>query len=182
MSTNSIRRIVSVGLFMAPFLVITSVAWIGRATVASTPSPLVLTGAVTQNKKMPPKRTRPRQDCSQVADATLVARVKDALSKTRSLRGLEIGVEVKDGVVTLTGTRVSRRKRRTAGRVARGVSCVKHVVNLLECGTLEKPCGDECIPRNAPCGKRVECGPGEKPCGDECIPRNAVCPQKKKKK
>jgi Tol biopolymer transport system component len=59
--------------------------------------------------------------------------------------------------LTLAGKVAKRGQRRTAGRVAKGVKCTKKVVN------------------------KVECGPGERPCGEDCIPVNSVCLKDKKK-
>jgi osmotically-inducible protein OsmY len=65
------------------------------------------------------------------ADAAIKGKVEAALATERSLHGLDILVDVKGGVILLSGQVDSAGQRQTAGRLATGVSGVKKVMNEL---------------------------------------------------
>jgi Predicted periplasmic or secreted lipoprotein len=95
--------------------------------------------------------------CSEVDDATLAARVSAKISENASLAGQYINVAAKAGVVTLTGNVSSRTKRQIAGRLARGVVCVKRIVNDVEVTSTIIPfdytccCEEGCYRSSRPC-------------------------------
>jgi osmotically-inducible protein OsmY len=68
-------------------------------------------------------------------DETLADRVEEALDATTALDGAEIDVEVKNGVVRLTGELEREAQRLTAVTTARGVPGVKAVTNDLRLET-----------------------------------------------
>lgn len=70
-------------------------------------------------------------DCSRVDDAAITSSVKERFSKSPALKDAGIGVETKDGVVTLTGKVKSGGLKGVATRVTRRVDCVKKVDNRL---------------------------------------------------
>src|SRR5712692_7061402 len=72
------------------------------------------------------------KDCSKTDDATLVTNVKAELSKKMPKLAKDINVASKDRVVTLTGKLNFEGSRTFAGDTAKGVECVKDVVNKIE--------------------------------------------------
>lgn len=105
-------------------------------------------------------RIRPPQKaaagCSSVGDEALAARVRDKLSRAKSLRGRAIAVRAEGGAVRLAGDLGTRRRRLVALRVARSVPCVKSAANALPCGPGEHLCvagpkEGECLPNSTPC-------------------------------
>lgn len=67
-----------------------------------------------------------------VDDASITAAVKAKILKEKGLSTLNISVETKDNVVTLTGKTDSAEHSRLATRVAKSVDGVKSVVNKLK--------------------------------------------------
>jgi osmotically-inducible protein OsmY len=67
-----------------------------------------------------------------VNDATITAKVKSNLLWNRNTDGLDIGVNTKNGVVTLTGTVKSGIQRDLAVHMARNTSGVRQVVDNLK--------------------------------------------------
>ncbi len=65
------------------------------------------------------------------ADAAIKGKVEAALATERSLHGIEILVDVKGGVILLSGDVDSASQRETAGRLAASVEGVKKVMNEL---------------------------------------------------
>jgi osmotically-inducible protein OsmY len=78
------------------------------------------------------KKSSTKVDCSTADDAALTAQIKERLSKQAILKNeKDIDVDVKAGVVTLSG-RVSSMSHRTAAVAeAKKVKCVKNVVHKL---------------------------------------------------
>lgn len=70
-------------------------------------------------------------DCSRIDDAGITSSVKERFSKSPALKDAGIGVETKDGVVTLTGKVKTGGLKGVATRVTRRVNCVKKVDNRL---------------------------------------------------
>lgn len=70
-------------------------------------------------------------DMAPGADAALVAAVEGKLAADNDTSGLNIDVDVQDGVVTLSGTVRTAAARTQAGEVARSVDGVKSVRNEL---------------------------------------------------
>jgi osmotically-inducible protein OsmY len=64
-------------------------------------------------------------------DLALAGKVKSALLLNTHLDGAAIDVDTKNGVVTLSGTTLSRRQQAVALRVAREVRGVRRVTNAL---------------------------------------------------
>lgn len=67
-----------------------------------------------------------------ISDTTITAQVKAALGADDRTSALDIDVDTREGVVTLTGTVESNAERRAAARVARSVEGVQEVVNELQ--------------------------------------------------
>jgi len=65
-------------------------------------------------------------------DARSEAEIKELLAKVHGLDADDIHVDVKDGIVTLSGTVHSPNEKETAGRVAEDVFAVAGVNNNLE--------------------------------------------------
>lgn len=78
-------------------------------------------------------QSRPATDkiASATDDAAVTTKVKAALLAEPGLRSMEIHVDTKDGVVTLTGTPDSSAVRDKAVVVARNVTGVKDVVDQM---------------------------------------------------
>lgn len=66
-----------------------------------------------------------------VDDATLVARVKSGLLRSPEVEGLDVNVDAKDGVVTLSGTAATQTEKASAERIARTSDGVKKVENRI---------------------------------------------------
>jgi len=66
-----------------------------------------------------------------ISDAGITSAVKTKLIADTVVSGLNIDVDTKDGVVTLTGTAASRAEADRAMSIARDTSGVKHVMNKL---------------------------------------------------
>jgi hyperosmotically inducible protein len=66
-----------------------------------------------------------------VSDAGITAQVKAAFALSKRISAYEIGVDTKDGVVTLTGQSPSEIDRELAGNVARDTTGVKQVDNQI---------------------------------------------------
>jgi len=64
-------------------------------------------------------------------DAAVKGKVESALANELSLHGLEIGVDVKGGIILLSGEVPGTGLRSMAGRVAASVPGVKKVMNEL---------------------------------------------------
>ncbi len=71
-------------------------------------------------------------------DDTLYDRVRQRLYNDPDVKGHNIAIQVRGGVVTLTGTVASEKIRNKAEKVAHKVSGVKKVVNKLQVAA-EKP-------------------------------------------
>lgn len=72
-----------------------------------------------------------REVIRDVSDAGITAQVKAAFALSKRISAYEIGVETKDGVVTLTGQAPSEIDRELAGNVARDTTGVKQVDNQI---------------------------------------------------
>lgn len=101
--------------------------------------------------------TPEKGDCSKANDSSLAANVKTEFSKKLTNKVPEgIKADSKGGVVTLTGQINYEPTKKYAGEVAKGVKCVKDVVNNIEitpaqsCSVGDKWCccelgGCECL-------------------------------------
>lgn len=67
----------------------------------------------------------------QLDDATLVARIKADLLKSRNVDGLDVNVDAKNGKVTLSGSASTEAERTKAEVIAKGTSGVKSVENRI---------------------------------------------------
>lgn len=67
-----------------------------------------------------------------VSDDTLVDRVRMKLASDPIVKGGAIGVEVKQGAVTLSGTLDSEKRKDKAEKLTHKVSGVKSVVNQIQ--------------------------------------------------
>ena len=74
-----------------------------------------------------------------VEDPTITAAVKTKLLADKTVSGLKIDVDTKDGVVTLNGTADTRAEAQRAVKLARGTTGVKRVVNNLTVASAGKP-------------------------------------------
>src|SRR5690606_462267 len=66
-----------------------------------------------------------------VDDATIVARVKSGLLASSEVEGLDVNVDARNGVVTLSGTADSMAERQSAERIARSADGVRGVDNKI---------------------------------------------------
>lgn len=64
-------------------------------------------------------------------DAALLAKIKADMLKARSVDGLDVNVDVKDGVVTLSGQASSEAERLKAEQIAKEAKGVKSVTNKI---------------------------------------------------
>jgi len=83
-------------------------------------------------------------------------RVKAKIALSPALAGMDIKVEVKNGIVTLTGTVSSKAKKRLAAKIARSVAGAANVVNHIKVGRLipldyRCCCNGECWYQSRPC-------------------------------
>lgn len=84
-------------------------------------------------------QTKPgEQEQMKVDDSTLTKKIKEALKNDAMLQKLDIKVEVKDGVVTLSGDAKDVRWQGRAVKVANSIAGVKSVQNNLTVGTEAK--------------------------------------------
>lgn len=67
-------------------------------------------------------------------DDAIYDRVRQRLYNDAEVKGYNITIEVKNGVVTLSGTVASEKIRNKAEKITRKVSGVKQVINKLEIG------------------------------------------------
>lgn len=66
-----------------------------------------------------------------VDDATIVAKVKSSLLSSSEVEGLDVNVDARNGVVTLSGTADTMAERASAERLAKATDGVKSVDNKL---------------------------------------------------
>jgi len=64
-------------------------------------------------------------------DASMIAKIKTNLLRSSEVEGLDVGVDVKDGVVTLSGTAGTPNERASAEKIARTSDGVKRVDNRI---------------------------------------------------
>ena len=88
--------------------------------------------AIAQKEAKPVKTVPVAVDCSATTDAHITDNVKAKLAATESLKGQNINVATSAGVVTLTGNVKTSASKGVATRTAKGVDCVKKVVNNCE--------------------------------------------------
>ena len=74
-----------------------------------------------------------------VEDPAITAAVKTKLLADKTVSGLKIDVDTKDGVVTLNGSADTRAEAQRAVKLARGTTGVKRVVNKLTVASAGKP-------------------------------------------
>lgn len=74
-----------------------------------------------------------------VEDPAITAAVKSKLLADKTVSGLKIDVDTKDGVVTLNGSADTKAESQRAVKLARGTSGVKRVVNNLTVTAAAKP-------------------------------------------
>lgn len=68
---------------------------------------------------------------AKVDDAALVTKIKASLLSSSEVDGLDVNVDAKNGVVTLSGTATSEAERANAVRIARNADGVKAVDNRI---------------------------------------------------
>lgn len=108
-----------------------------RTTDYSTTAPAPASTDTTSTSSMSPSTPSTAMDstsnkmASTTDDAAVTTKVKAALLAEPGLRSMEIHVDTKDGVVTLTGTPDSAANRDRAVVIARNVSGVKDVVDQM---------------------------------------------------
>jgi hyperosmotically inducible protein len=73
-----------------------------------------------------------RKAAAAIDDATITAKVKSAIVAEPEMSALQIGVDTKDSVVTLTGVVDDPRAKLRATEIARSVAGVKDVVDNLD--------------------------------------------------
>lgn len=67
-----------------------------------------------------------------IDDAAVVASVKAKLLSSPDVEGLDVNVDAKNGVVTLSGTADTTAERSSAEKIAKGADGVKSVTNRIE--------------------------------------------------
>lgn len=68
---------------------------------------------------------------ARVDDATLLAKIKTNLLRSSEVEGLDVNVDVRDGVVTLSGTADTQTEKANAERIAKTSDGVKRVDNRI---------------------------------------------------
>lgn len=116
-----------------------SVVMCGIGVVMMT-SGAVSAQTATQDAKAKTK-TAAKKTGAVFTDAEITSAVKTKLLADKTVGGLKIDVDTKDGVVTLTGPVHSGVERAEALKVARNTKGVKHVVNKLEMEKTEPTTG-----------------------------------------
>jgi hyperosmotically inducible protein len=66
-----------------------------------------------------------------VDDATMLAKIKSSLLRSPEVEGLDVDVDVKDGVVTLSGSADTTTERASAEKIAKTSDGVKRVENRI---------------------------------------------------
>ncbi|HWL61269.1 MAG TPA: BON domain-containing protein [Steroidobacteraceae bacterium] len=66
-----------------------------------------------------------------VDDASLLAKIKSSMLRSPEVEGLDVNVDVKDGVVTLSGSADTQTERSNAEKIARNADGVKRVENRI---------------------------------------------------
>ncbi len=106
-----------------------------RSTEPSTMAPADRTSSNTMSPTTPSTATTADSTANRVAsatdDAAVTTKVKAALLAEPGLRSMEIHVDTKDGIVTLTGSPDSAANRDRAVVIARNVAGVKDVVDQM---------------------------------------------------
>jgi osmotically-inducible protein OsmY len=77
-----------------------------------------------------------------IEDAELIAKIKTNLLRSPEVEGLDVNVDVKDGVVTLSGKAATTAERASAERIAKtsdGVTKVENRIVLKTDGAADKP-------------------------------------------
>lgn len=72
-----------------------------------------------------------RTASAKVDDASLVARIKSNMLRSSEVEGLDVNVDVKDGVVTLSGTADTQAEKASAEKIAKAADGVKRVDNRI---------------------------------------------------
>ncbi len=67
-----------------------------------------------------------------VDDATIVARVKSSLLSSSEVEGLDVNVDARNGIVTLSGSADTMAEKTSAERIAKSADGVKSVDNRIE--------------------------------------------------
>jgi hypothetical protein len=66
-----------------------------------------------------------------IDDATLLAKIKSSLLRSAEVEGLDVDVDVKDGVVTLSGSADTSTEKASAEKIAKTSDGVKRVENRI---------------------------------------------------
>lgn len=66
-----------------------------------------------------------------VDDASLLAKIKSSMLRSPEVEGLDVNVDVKDGVVTLSGSADTQTERANAEKIAKTADGVKRVENRI---------------------------------------------------
>jgi osmotically-inducible protein OsmY len=125
---------------------------------------LILVSACSRLKEGNQSSTPPKAeggDCAKAADSSLSASVKTEFSKKLTNKVPDaIKLDTKGGVVTLTGKINYDPTKKYAGELAKGVKCVKDVVNNIEVTPLACSSGDKlccCIGGECECQHVLQC-------------------------
>lgn len=113
---------------------------------------LVAGGSVPAQDSSAQRESAQREAAAPVDSAVLVAAVKQELLRSPDASALDVRVEARDGVVTLSGTVATDAERITAERVARMSAGVRGVENRIIVREADGPGpGDASqLPRNSP--------------------------------
>ena len=94
----------------------------------SEPAPLISNRADTSGRR---RSSAMSNAGDAIGDSAVTAKVKTALLADDNVKGLQIDVDTKDGVVTLNGTADSQANMSKAQTIAQGIDGVKSVENKL---------------------------------------------------
>lgn len=106
-----------------------------RKTIAITVASLVVGGVAAlptyaDDAKTEGQKTTQRAGQA-VDDASLLAKIKSSMLRSPEVEGLDVNVDVKDGVVTLSGSADTQAERANAEKIAKGADGVKRVENRI---------------------------------------------------
>jgi hyperosmotically inducible protein len=109
-----------------------------RETIAITVASLMVGGVAAlptyaddakDAKKEAPSTTQRAGEA--VDDASLLAKIKSSMLRSPEVEGLDVNVDVKDGIVTLSGSTDTQTERSNAEKIARSADGVKRVENRI---------------------------------------------------
>lgn len=106
-----------------------------KKTIAITVASLVVGGVATlpayADEAQKEGQTATQRAGQAVDDASLLAKIKSTMLRSPEVEGLDVNVDVKDGVVTLSGSADTQTERANAEKIAKSADGVKRVDNRI---------------------------------------------------